>query len=109
MYKAFNPDLKCKDFQYEIGKTAIYNGDIKICRRGFHCCEMLLDTLNYYNLFDANGNLNRFCEVYGTGNFEKDEGGNKTVFEKLHVKAEINIKDFLKISFEAIKRKIKIF
>lgn len=35
-YKGFNSDLTCRDFQYEIGKTFIHDGDIELCREGFH-------------------------------------------------------------------------
>ena len=47
MYKGFDKNLKCRDFQYEIGKT--YTEDkAKLCNAGFHACEHPLDCLNYY-------------------------------------------------------------
>lgn len=56
-YKGFDKDLRCKDFQYEIGKE--YETErAEICEEGFHACEFPLDVLRYYNPADS-----RFCEV----------------------------------------------
>lgn len=41
-YKGFDKNLKCRDFQYEIGKE--YEEDsAELCERGFHACEHPLD------------------------------------------------------------------
>ena len=38
---------KCRDITYQVGKT--YEIDnIKICKRGFHACRKMSDTLFYY-------------------------------------------------------------
>jgi hypothetical protein len=46
-YKAFNKDLTCRGFQYEIGKTYEMDGEIEICRRGFHFCESISDCYKF--------------------------------------------------------------
>ena len=48
VYKAFNANMTCRDFQYEEGKTYEIDGGIKLCERGFHACLSLLDAFNYY-------------------------------------------------------------
>jgi hypothetical protein len=43
-YKAFDSDLKCRDFQYEIGCTyTIHSDEITVCSSGFHFCQFPLD------------------------------------------------------------------
>ena len=48
VYKGTDKDMKCRGFQYELGKTAEVEGDIELCKRGAHACEMPLDVLFYY-------------------------------------------------------------
>ena len=61
-YKGFNPDMTCRGFQYEEGKT--YETDeATLCKKGFHACLAPLDVFSYYSPCDDNGNLNKFHEV----------------------------------------------
>ena len=48
VYKGTDKDMRCKGLQYEIGKAVTVDGDVKLCERGLHACEMPLDVLNYY-------------------------------------------------------------
>ena len=57
-YKGFDKKLKCRGFQYEIGKEYEMDGEIKVCSRGFHACESPFDVFDYYTMIDS-----RFCEV----------------------------------------------
>ena len=47
-YKAFDKDLKCNGFQYEIGKSYHTEEDINLTHHGFHGCLTPLGLLNYY-------------------------------------------------------------
>lgn len=58
-YKAFNKDLTCRGFQYEIGKTYEMKEKPIVCDRGFHACTKFDDVFNYYTW----GKETRLCEV----------------------------------------------
>ena len=51
-------DMTCKGFQYELGKEYILEGELEICKGGFHFCQNPFDCLEYY---DKAG-----YELYGT-------------------------------------------
>ena len=42
-YKAFDKDLSCRGFKYEVGKEYEETGYIKACEKGFHACPYPLD------------------------------------------------------------------
>ena len=71
-YKAFNPDFSCRGFKFEVGKSYEVGGKIKACENGFHACENPLDVLDYYNLIDASGKVNRFGSVSLAGDNDRD-------------------------------------
>lgn len=43
-YKGFDKDLRCRGFQYEIGKEYVEE-EAELCNKGFHACEFPLDVL----------------------------------------------------------------
>ncbi len=90
-FKGFDKKLKCRNYQYEIGKDFEENGDIKACNKGFHFCENPADIFRYYPPSN-NGDLNRYCEVIGYGKIDKDSKDSKIACSKIHVSAEIGIK-----------------
>ena len=57
-YKGFDKDLKCRGFQYEVGKTYKHNGEVTLCESGFHFCKELSQTFDFYDKYES-----RFCEV----------------------------------------------
>ena len=59
VYKATDKDMKCRRFQYELGKAAEVKGNIELYKNGLHACEMPLDVLGYY----APGNGSRYFEA----------------------------------------------
>lgn len=60
-YKGTDKDMKCRDYQYELGKRFDMPDDstIEECLRGFHMCLHLKDVYNYYTI----GNGRRFFKV----------------------------------------------
>ena len=97
-YKGFNKNLKCKDYQYEIGKT--YETDkAKLCEEGFHFCESPLDVLRYY----GNRNGNRYCEVTADNVSEETGDDSKRVAKTLKIGAEIGLPGLIKAHFDYVR------
>ena len=48
-YKATDKDLKCRGFQFEIGKWYEHEGDLVECHSGFHFCEQPSGPWAYYS------------------------------------------------------------
>ena len=91
-YKGFDENLKCKDFQYEIGKT-YEEPTAELCEKGFHACEYPLDVFEYY----APGNMSRYCEVdLDDVSDKKSNKDSKRCGKKIAVKAEIGIAGLVK-------------
>ncbi len=103
-YKGFDKDLKCRGFQYEVGKEyELPKGEIvEICRRGFHACESPLEVLDYY-FMDDQANLLRFCEVEQSGEFSKEVDSTKVASSKIKIKKEITFSDLIKLGIEWLK------
>ena len=100
VYKATDKDMKCRGFQYEIGKTAEVDGDAKLCERGLHACEMPLDVLGYY----APGDGSRYfaAELEDVSD-EMHSDDTKHVGKKLTLRAEIGIPGLVKAQVEYVK------
>lgn len=82
-YKAFDSDLTCRGFQYEIGKTYEHTGEIEVCKAGFHFCGTIVDCYNYYPM----NKMTRICEVEAVG--EVKAQGNKYVTDKITIIAVV--------------------
>lgn len=101
MYKGFDKDLKCRDFQYEIGKT-YEEPTAELCEKGFHACEYPLDVFGYY----APGDMSRYCEVdLDDLSDKKINGDSKRCGKKIAVKAEIGIAGLVKAAVEYTMKK----
>ena len=100
-YKGFDENLKCRGFQYEVGKEYEHDGEVECCRSGFHACTNPFDVLDYY---DANGK-NRFCVVEQSGTIKSEDKDSKQSSSKIKIKAEIGIAGLFKTGVEWIKEK----
>ena len=90
MYKGFDKNLKCRDFQYEIGKT--YTEDkAELCEVGFHACEHPLDCLNYYAPEES-----RYCDVDLDDVTDEHGDDSKRVGKKITVQGEIGVAGLVK-------------
>ena len=97
MYKGFDKDLKCRDFQYEIGKT-YEESTAELCESGFHACERPLDVFKYY----APGKMSRYCEVNLDDVSDQMSNDSKRCGKKISVKAEIGIAGLVRAQIQYV-------
>jgi len=101
-YKGFDKDLKCRGFEYEIGKIFEENVKPECCERGFHFCEYPLDVFNYYD-----PTTSRFCEVEALGKVDKNNDDTKVSTNKIRIGAELNFEKLTKASIDFIYERVK--
>ena len=81
-YKVTDANMKCKGYQFELGKRFEHEGMIKICNYGFHSCLKPSDCFKYYEWADKT--LRMFvCEIEIQGNEQFEGGDNIEAFEKI--------------------------
>jgi hypothetical protein len=89
-YKGFDENLRCRDFQYEIGKTYKHEGAVECCASGFHSCEYPLDCFGYYE-----PGTSRYAIVEIGGAADKDDGDTKICSAEITIKAEIQVPEII--------------
>lgn len=104
-FKGFDKDLKCKGYQYEVGKEFEEKGKIEACSNGFHFCENPFDVLGYYPPTTEKGS-SRYCIVEGSGNIDRDGDDTKVACSKLHISAEIGLKGIIEAGVRFILDKV---
>ena len=97
-YKGFNKDLKCRDFQYEVGKEYEINGEIECCKRGFHACKSPMEVWDHYDMLNS-----RFAEVELSGKIKEEENSTKVCSSCIKIKAELKLADIINIGIEWLK------
>lgn len=100
-YKGMDKNMRCREFQYEPGKT--YEQETAtVCGPGFHSCTAPLDVLRYYGL----NKENRFFEVEADGIIDKRENeDSKLASSKLTIGAEIGLPGLIKAHMEYTREK----
>ena len=97
-YKAFDKNMQCLNFQYEVGKEYEMDGEIKCCKRGFHACKSPMEVWNYYDMLNS-----RYAEVEQSGKIEKEENSTKVCSSRIKIKAELKLADIINIGVEWLK------
>ena len=97
-YKGFDKDFKCRDFQYEVGKTYEMDGNIKCCSRGFHACESPMEVFDHYDMLTS-----RFAEVEQSGEIDKEDNSTKICSSRIKIKAELKLADIINLGVEWLK------
>ena len=102
VYKGTDKDMKCRGFQYEIGKTETDDGAIRCGNKGFHSCEAPFDVLRYYPVRDGN----RYFEAEADGIVDRTGADDsKIASSQLTLKAEMNIAGLIKAQVEFTRKK----
>ena len=97
-YKAFDKNMQCRGFQYEVGKEYEMDGEIKCCNRGFHACKSPIEVWNYYDMLNS-----RYAEVEQSGKIEKEENSTKVCSSHIKIKDELKLADIINIGVEWLK------
>ena len=97
-YKAFDKNMKCRGFRYEVGKEYEMDGEIKCCNRGFHACKSPIEVWDYYDMLNS-----RYAEVEQSGKIEKEENSTKVCSSHIKIKAELKLADIINIGVEWLK------
>ena len=97
-YKAFDKNMKCRDFQYEVGKEYEMDGEIKCCNRGFHACKSPMEVWDYYDMLNS-----RYAEVEQSGKIDKEGNSTKVCSSHIKIKAELKLADIIKVGVEWLK------
>ncbi len=90
-YKGFDKNLKCREWQFEVGKTYTHSGSVTVCESGFHACENPWDVLSYYPIADS-----RFCVVEQSGEIKKHGDDSKIASASITIQAELKLPEFVK-------------
>ena len=101
-FKGFDKDMKCRDFQYEEGKT--YEEEkAELCNTGFHACEDPLDIFGYYPPADSKYHEVELEEITE----ERSEEDTKICGRRITIGAEIGIPGIVKAHVEYVKANVK--
>ena len=97
-YKGFDKNMKCRGFQYEVGKEYEMDGEIKCCKQGFHACKSPMEVWDYYDMLSS-----RYAEVEQTGKIDEEEKSTKVCSSHIKIKAELKLADIVNIGVEWLK------
>ena len=89
-FKGFDKNFKCRDFQFEVGKTYEHKGPVEICSSGFHACENPLDVWNYYRPGES-----RFASVSVSGRIARHGEDSKLAGASISVNAELSMPEII--------------
>ena len=102
--KGFDRDLKCRGFQFEIGKTYKHEGPVVRCTEaGFHSIEgHPLEVFSYY----APG-TSRYALVEASGEIARDKSDSKIASAEITIKAEIHLHELIERAVEYVMDRAK--
>ena len=102
-FKGFDKDLKCRDQQYVVGETIMFNGEPLLCSAGLHFVEHPLDALSCYKPNDGS----RYAEIEADGVTDQKKEDSKRVATSLTVRAEIKIPSLVRAAVQFVFDQVK--
>ena len=97
-FKGMDKNMRCRDFQFEQGKTYETDGPIKVCDNGFHACKRPLDVFAYYPPASS-----RYFEVEQGGEISEACDDSKIASSQIKIGAEIGIPGLIRAHVEYVK------
>jgi hypothetical protein len=102
-YKGFDEKMQCRELQYKENAIFEMEGDIELCKTGFHFCLNPLDVLRYYSPIKS-----VFATVTALGKTKtKEKEDTKVVTDKIQINAKIDLKSLIKLGVEFIMENSK--
>jgi hypothetical protein len=101
-YKGFDQNLHCRGYQYEISKTYTHEGEVEVCKSGFHACEYPLDVFGYYPPA-----ISRFAVVTQSGRLSRNSEDTKVASSSITIKAELDFPGIIKAAIEYTMNRVK--
>ena len=99
-FKAYDKGLICKGKQYSENTIFEEPGDPYICNKGIHYCENHLDVLNYYDITKS-----EFTTIEDIGKSVGHSDDSKFATNKIRIGLKIDLKTFIKASFDFLWEK----
>ena len=101
-YKGFDNELKCREFQYEVGGE-YEEPKASMCVCGFHACEDPIDVFGYYPPASS-----RYCKVeLDNVTDQRVNDDTKICGSKIKIGAEIGIPGIIKAHIEYVKKNVR--
>ena len=106
--KGFDADMKCRGFQFEVGKTYTAEGKVVACQNGFHAVDAAnpFHVWDFYPIISDDGKLTRYAEAVQSGAMDRQEDdnkrGTKIASATITITAELSLPDFIKRAVNAI-------
>ena len=89
--KGFDHDLKCRGFQFEIGKTYEHAGEVIVCQSGFHAIEgHPFEVFRYHRPVRS-----RYTEAQQSGALSRKDGDSKVASARITIGGELHLHDLV--------------
>ena len=100
-YKGTDRAMKCRGFQYELGKKFTWDGAVRCGDRGVHSVVCPMDALSYYSPVDGS----RYFECEAGGTIDgKNNVDSKIASSELTLKSEIGLDGLIEEQFDYVKQ-----